>query len=212
LSPDAGRGAGAVLRFARILRAELRLMTTGLSRWWYLVLAGLLVAAVLTPLEAARSHVLPLCWIWPALIWSPLGSRERQHGTDAILFSSPHPVRWQLVASWLAGVIIALAASIPIGVRLAAAGGVKDALPWGIGALFIPALALALGVWTGTSRFFEALYTGLWYIGPLQGTPPLDFMGAGPQWKTSGIPLFYLALAAALLAVSMVGRLRQLRS
>src|SRR5262249_10518708 len=56
----AGRDGAALLRCARILRAELRLMTAGLSRWWYLVLAGLLAASVLTPLEAARSHVLPL--------------------------------------------------------------------------------------------------------------------------------------------------------
>ena len=49
---------------------------------------------------------------------------------------------------------------------------------WLVGALFIPALALTLGCWSGSSKLFEVVYTMLWYCGPVEGLAVLDFMGA----------------------------------
>ena len=47
--------------------------------------------------------------------------------------------------------------------------------------LFVPSLALALGLWSGTSRFFEAVYTAWWYVGPAHHTPGLELLGtSGP--------------------------------
>ena len=37
----------------------------------------------------------------------------------------------------------------------------------------VPALALAFGVWSGSSRFFEVLYLFLWYIGPMHAVAAL---------------------------------------
>jgi hypothetical protein len=74
---------------------------------------------------------------------------------------------------------------------------------WGAGALFIPALALALGVTTGTRKFFEALYTAWWYVGPLHHTPQVDFMGTTAQSSTPGS---YLAAAVALVFIACTWR------
>lgn len=198
--------------FVRLLAAELRLMIRGASRWWYIVLFGLWVASALTPLDAARRFVLPVIWIWPVLLWSAMGIREIRFGTDQVLFSSPHPLRLQMPAVWLGGVIVALATGGVIGLRLLMTGEFGGLLAWIVGACFIPALALALGVWSGSSRAFEGLYTGLWYAGPLQPIAPIDFMGASRAAVDAGTPLVFAALTAALLTLAVIGRKRQLQN
>jgi hypothetical protein len=75
-------------------------------------------------------------------------------------------------------------------------------------ALFIPSLALALGVWSHSSKPFEILYVALWYLGPLNKVPGLDFIGA----NSAGYPRFYIPLAIALIALAFFGRARQVRN
>jgi hypothetical protein len=75
-----------------------------------------------------------------------------------------------------------------------------------VGAFFIPAFALACGAWSGGSKLFEALYVVLWYIGPLQPVPALDFMAASDLTVAAGIPWRYAAAAVVLLALAVVGR------
>jgi hypothetical protein len=68
------------------------------------------------------------------------------------------------------------------GIRLLVSSDWQAAAAWLAGALFIPSLALALGVWSGSSKLFEALYTVWWYVGPLHQLPSLDFV-AGPAHR-----------------------------
>jgi hypothetical protein len=75
-------------------------------------------------------------------------------------------------------------------------------------ALFIPSLALALGVWSGSSKPFEIVYVSLWYLGPLNNVPGLDFIGA----QTNGRPEFFIPLSLALIVFAFFGRARQLRN
>ena len=93
--------------------------------------------------------------------------------------------------------------------RLASYAGL---LGWLAGALFIPTLALALGVWTNSSRPLEGLFTGLWYIGPLNHIPGADFTGAANGPHTILYAGFYLALTIALFLAAILGRGRQFRS
>jgi hypothetical protein len=65
------------------------------------------------------------------------------------------------------------------------------------GAVFIPSMALALGVWSGSSKAFEAIYTVWWYIGPAHHTPGLDFMGTS---LTSSWALTYGVATLALVS------------
>ena len=64
------------------------------------------------------------------------------------------------------------------------------------------------GAWSGSSKLFEALYVIGWYIGPIHADPTLDFIGVK---DASASPLFYLALAAALLAAAFFRRSLGLR-
>ena len=81
---------------------------------------------------------------------------------------------------------------------------------WAVGALFIPSLALALGTWSGSSRMFEVVYLFLWYLGPMNRVPLLDYMGVTNEAVAIGIPLYYSAITVLLIGLSLIGRRRQI--
>ncbi len=195
--------AGGHFRFFALVAAELRLLLRGHGWWWYLGAAGLFIACLSSPLDAARSGVLLAAWLWPVLLWSQMGAREALFSTGPLIFSAPRAVPRQLLATYAAGVLVALLTGGGVGLHLVFARDFAGLAAWAAGALFIPALALALGVTTGSRKFFEALYTAWWYVGPAHHTPQLDFMGTTAQSSTPGA---YLAAAALLLASAYVWR------
>lgn len=198
--------------FGRILAAELRLGLKGFRWWWYAIAAGLLIAQIFVPLGAARGLLLGAAWIWPILIWSAMGTRESRFGTGALLFSSPRILLRQLPACFLAGFAIAVLTGAGIALRLLIVGQFADLLAWLAGALFLPALALASGIISGTGKAFEALLTVLWYIGPMNRTPGFDFTGSASGPFTVRYAMIYLLISAALLLTAFFTRARQLRS
>src|SRR4029077_18050985 len=129
------------------------------------------------PTGASQQILLPIAWLWPVLLWSGLGSREKRNGTEGLVFASPRLLTRQWPATWLAGVLLSVATGAGLAVRLAMAGDGMGLAAWAAGALFVPCLALALGVWTGSGKFFEALYTMIWYLGPMNHLPQLDYIG-----------------------------------
>jgi hypothetical protein len=181
-------------------------MIKGLYWWWYVVAAGLLVAEFVSPTVAAREGVLLVAWIWPVLIWSQMGCRESRNATQSLIFSAERVVYRQLAGLWTAGVMVALVTGVGVGIRLLFSSNWQMLASWLAGALFIPSLALAFGVWSGSSKLFEAIYTVWWYVGPLHQTPGLDFVGGT---RASSSPGLYLSLAAGLLLVACFGRRRQ---
>ncbi len=194
----------------RILTAELRLMIQGQAWWWYIVALGLWIASAAMETEAARAGILPFLALWPALLWSGMGTREKSFRTGGILFSAPRPLARQLPATWAAGFIVALAFDSGILLRLALDGNGAGALAIIAGAAFIPSLALALGVWSGTSKTFEAMYVAFWYIGPAHHTASIDFLATTDAAIQAGTPVFFAVAGAALAAAALAGRWRQI--
>jgi ABC-type transport system involved in multi-copper enzyme maturation permease subunit len=195
-------------RFARVLLAELKLMVKGQYWWWYLGAAGLIIASLVNPVEVTRQYVLPLAWIWPILLISSIGNREARVNMQQIAFSSASPLWRQLPAQWLACFIVILIMGSGAALKFIIGGDTVGLLAFLSGALFIPSLALALGVWSGSSKPFEIVYVSLWYLGPLNKVPGLDFIGA----QTNGRPEFFIPLSMALIAFAFWGRARQLRN
>ena len=136
-----------------------------------------------------------------------MGTREARQGTGQLIFSTAHPLARQLPACWLAGVIVAVLTGGGSALRLVLAGDGSGLAAWAVGALFIPTLALALGVWSGSRKLFEVIYTLLWYAGPANQVPQLDYMGA--TGVTS--PLVFLTATLLLAAFALMGRQRQIR-
>ena len=178
-------------RFPGILIAELRLMLKGQKWWWYLVATSLVVASAAVPSAEAR---------------------ETRDQTYQLIFSAPHPIARQLPAVWMAGVVVALLTGCGFGFRLLLGGNLRGLVAWVIGLLFIPTFALSLGVWSGTGKPFEVLYSFLCYVGPLHAIPQLDFMGSAPATAATPYPLIYLILSCVLAFAALLGRERQLKS
>ncbi|MEY2489405.1 MAG: hypothetical protein QOC70_1347 [Verrucomicrobiota bacterium] len=195
--------------FLFMVLAELRLALHGVSLWWYVVAAGLFAAGLFTPVPISRGFLIA-AWIWPLLIWSAMGTRETRWRTDQLVFCTAHPLRRQLPACWLAGIIIALLTGGGTGLRLLVAGEQLGLIAWMVGAFFIPTMALALGVWSGSSKLFEVLYLFLWYLGPANHVGHIDFMGAMGPLLPPRTPVFFLAVTAALAVCAVAGRKRQL--
>jgi hypothetical protein len=194
-------------RFIDVLIAELKLLLQGQRWWWYLVAAGAIIACVVSPVETTRQFILPGAWVWPVLIWSSMGSREIRHNVQQFVFSSAAPLWRQLPAQWIAGFFVTLVMGSGALIQFVSRGDTAGLTAFLSAALFIPSLALALGVWSHSSKPFEIIYVTLWYLGPLNKVPGLDFIGA----NSAGYPAFYIPLSIALIALAFLGRARQLR-
>ncbi|KOX20872.1 hypothetical protein ADL05_04710 [Nocardiopsis sp. NRRL B-16309] len=185
--------------FPRLVAGELRMLLSGLGRWWWGVAAAITVAALALPAASAPT-VLLVAWIWPLLVWSRLGSRSRLLGLDDLLGSYPSPAG-RFLAEWTAGVLLTAAAGAGPLLRMLAAGDSAGAAAWAAGAVFVPSLAFALGVVSRVGRPFQALYPLLWYL-VVNGFAPLDFLGAA---RVDGQPAGPHPLWVAAVALGLLG-------
>ena len=197
--------------FFRIMVAELRLSLKGISVWWFIVAVGLAVAGLFTPLEIARKFILPISWIWPLSIWSALGVREVQAGTDQMIFSTPRPLLRQLPALWFNGFLISLVAGLTIGLRLILKTDLPGVASFAVAAAFIPSLALASGIVSRSRRLFEVLYMFLWYMGPMNHIPALDYTGASAAASAQNFLPLWIIITILLIFLAFAGRAFQLR-
>ncbi len=202
LSPLVSKLAG-VNPFLGVLLAELRMLLNGRRWWWWLATCGLNVAILVSSAEMTMSYLLPIAWLWPLAIWSEMGNRERTKNTAQMVFSSARPVRRQLPAAWLAGVVATALLEAAGAIVFLSSGDLAGLAGWAGGVVFIPTLALALGVFSSGSRVFEIVYRLWWYLGPLQKTAGIDF--------TAGAPQIYMLAAAGLLLLAALWRGRQVR-
>jgi hypothetical protein len=112
----------------------------------------------------------------------------------------------------MVGLGVTLLCGSGVGLQLLLSGAWAPLGAWLAGACFIPSLAIALGVWSGTTRLFEIVYLLIWYLGPLHpiDMPRLDFMGAADGSLHANLPVYVALLTLALLASCFAGRKRQL--
>jgi hypothetical protein len=188
-----------------MMTAELKLLLRGTPLVLGCVVAGLIVASLLAPPVAVTRGILPALWILPLFLWSSLGNREAVHGVEALIRSAPRPELRPVLAQWLAGVLIALGVSLGALVRWTVAADFGAVLSLLAGAAFVPALAVALGAWSRGPKLFEVIYLFLWYAGPLNRAPGLDFIGSGSSPVAASI---WALLAAAAIVAAIAARRR----
>jgi len=185
-----------------LLMAELRLLLKGRPWWWYAGAAALIAACAVNSAGVVGLWLLPLAWIWPLLLLSELGTGEHRFGTTPLLRSAPRAIVRQVPTAWLAAVAVLLLLGGGAAFTLARSGDGMALLGLGATALLIPALALALGAWSGSPRLFELVYLVLWY-GALNGLPALLAAPSDPRQIGAR-----LLLTVALLGVAALGRRR----
>lgn len=158
----------------KVLKGEVRILTTGLSKWWFLMFAILVLLSFVLPLKQMRWGSLIL--LLPISLWSKEGCDKNTYFTKELLLSSGHlGAKWW--ASWLIGVFVSFVLSVGVVGRYLIAGDAVHAASWLVGAVFIPTLALFLGSISESSRFFEAVYIVWFYLGCINNMGVLDFLG-----------------------------------
>ncbi|MBI2381674.1 MAG: ABC transporter permease subunit [Gammaproteobacteria bacterium] len=183
--------------------AELRLLLRHTAWWWSLAVLGLNVAALVTDAEPLRRVVLPALGLAPVLVWSSLGQRAAAQGVDGLLGACAHPLRRQLFAAYGAACLYtALIFAGPL-LRLGLDDEVQALLGLMVAVGFIPALGLACGCLSRGSKLFQGVYVLLWYAGPLQQGPGLDFLGAAAPEPFLIAALAGLGLAFAASALRL---------
>jgi hypothetical protein len=197
-------------RLYKLILAECKLMLKGHHQIWWVGIVALNIICLVSPEDIVGRFLFPALWCWPVFLWSQMGVRESRYNTEGMIFSAPKPVWRQLPAVWLAGIILTLILGIGGWIRLMLMGEIIRLVAWLVGALFVPALAVTLGVWVGNSRFFEFAYLFIWYIGLVEHIPVLDFAGITPESIARGVPWIYFLVALVLLGMALFGRKMQL--
>jgi len=200
--------AEARFSFFSLVKAELQLMLLGRRRYWMALTAGLFVATLVAPLGLACRFGLPLLWLLQILILSKLGCRELENRCDGYIFAAAFPLLRQLPATLSAAVLVLLSLATPVMLREVLSGNFYSFLAIDAAALFIPALAVASGIFSGGSKIFEVVFTIMVY-GILNGTPFFDFTGTLPGSKESGLAGYMAAAALVLIIMAFIGRRRQ---
>jgi len=202
------------LRFSllRMWRAELELMVKGFHWSWYVIAIGLVALQLAVPYQFARTFALPAAWIWPLAMWSSMGTREARFNTGQLVFSSAYSQARQVPAMWMAGLTVAILTGGPMLVRTFLVADVGRFSALVISALFVPTLALFLGVVSGTKKLFEVSYLLIWYLGPVNHLAAVDFLGVTDASLAGGVPQAYLALSLVLLLGAALFRRRQLNA
>lgn len=190
--------------FGALFLAELKLLLKG-QRWWWYVIATLLVIGQLGAGLGLARFLLLVAWVWPILLLSGLGCRENRFDTRQIVFAAPRPIANQLPAAWLAAFVVTAILGSGALVKFITLGETTSLLGWLTGVLFIPSLALCLGTLTGSSKAFEVIFVAWMYM-LTQKMIMIDFMAYNPngQW------FYYAPLALVLLAIAALARQRQL--
>ncbi|MEK6453025.1 hypothetical protein [Caldifermentibacillus hisashii] len=190
--------------FYDIVRSELKLMFKGVPIWWYGVGLILFLLSMFIPLSSTKVF-LYFIWLWPIPLLAPLGSKEKMYRTEQLLFSNCPPYM-QLFAVWFAGVLVSFLITSGVTVQLIAASDWSWLNAWLVANFFLPTLALATGIWSGTRKFYETIFVVWWIMGPVQNAPYLDFTGIQGNDFTD----IYLLLTTGLAIVAIIGRKRQI--
>lgn len=193
----------SAFRFGAVLLAEIKLLLKGQPWWWFAGAIGIIIYGAVTPF-AQSEPVLIYAFIWPILIWSALGMRQQKYGTTALVWTTSRSLWRQLPAAWLAGASVSLLIAGGFVLQLLITGQWLLLLGVLTGALFVPALAMALGTISGTSRLFEVVYLIWWYVFINAGSG-LAWLHFIPTDTPQTIPL-YLGGAIFLLAMAMLAR------
>ena len=140
-----------------------------------------------------------------------MGTNEAYYRTHQLIFTAVHPVRNQFIVLWLAGIIVAYLTGSGVMIHCIIAGEWESLMAMAVGGLFIPTLAVALGIWSGSGKLFQMVFMLMWYLGPLNKWDVMDFMGASQQSLDRGLFLYYLLATIILLMLAVIGRVRQVK-
>ncbi|MNI72910.1 hypothetical protein D3C73_1288780 [compost metagenome] len=111
----------------------------------------------------------------------------------------------------MAGIIASYLTGSGVIIHFLVAGEWESLKAMAIG-LFIPTLALTLGIWSGNGRLFQVVFMLMWYMGPLNKMNALDFIGTSKSSVDLGFYWYYLLTTFIMLLIAVIGRMRQVKT
>jgi len=190
--------------FTRLLRLELKLLLKGHSIYWLIGLFTLNVIQLFISIDLLISIVLPISWLWCALVISQLGQMEKQANTLELVAYSRKTLVLSSLASYSSAYLLLVLVSLGGIIRFTALAEWLLLIQLSIAIAFTVALAYFCGTFTGTKRMFEVLYPTIWYLGPIQAALYVDFFGVNSvaSWQ-AGMPYYFLVISLGLLILSI---------
>ncbi|MEG0472298.1 MAG: hypothetical protein RR588_08190 [Solibacillus sp.] len=161
--------------YARLIIGEWKVLLRGYSKWLYGILIISIILSFALPMNILISWS-PLFMLFPLAIWSKMGTVDTTNRTEQLILSTFN-ASIKYFITWLSGLFITLIYSFGFVLRLSLAGDTRAGIAYVIGIMFIVTLAITLGYFTKSRRVFESIYLLLWYMGPVNQIPYLDFAG-----------------------------------
>jgi hypothetical protein len=199
--------------FIQLVWLESRLLVKGMKWYWFAGMAVLWVGCASAPNEGLRKYWFMMAVIWPVLVWSQMGEREIRYHVEQLVYQSAYPLFRLLFSSWLAGILLTAIALSGLLLGRLISSEPLDLLSWILSVVFIPTLALMLGIWSRSGKLFEVVYPILWYLGPFNrenGLAVIDYLGLHAQSPILTYPLLFAGFLLIMVLVALIGRRRQL--
>ncbi|MCL1995964.1 MAG: hypothetical protein FWG63_07155 [Defluviitaleaceae bacterium] len=143
--------------------SEMKLMLNGRSLVWRIGAVAGIVATVFAPLPAVQIYVVPLLMLWFINAFSGLGCKEHSHNVLQIISTVERGKFRQAVYSYVAGLFVAVLLVLPVALRMATVGEFAGVVAALCAAVFVPSLAIFLGEFSKSNRFFEMLLIFMTY-------------------------------------------------
>lgn len=195
-----------------MILAEWRVAFKQFHKVWYGLAFLLLAAQLAAPIEIVRLWVIPIAMIWPLVVWSSMGNRDRRHGTELLLNSSPRPMMRQFVATWMSGCGVAIVLLSGGMVRAIISADLSYLAALGLASLIIPSAGMAFGTVSGSRKLFEVSYLLVWYLGSIEHLAPIDILGTTASAITAAKLSLLLMLTGLSLQVAWMVKKRRLQS
>lgn len=147
-----------------LLVTEFILTFRNCSEVWYIIMSVLWLSMFAVDVETAQGTSWVLATAWSCILFSDYGCREKKSNLNILIPTFYHAYPHQLLMRWCVGGIISLLITAPVIIRAFFAGELMGAIAGIVFSLFVPALSIFLGGFSGSERTFEIVCLMICYL------------------------------------------------
>lgn len=171
---------------------ELKMLFRGFPKAVFILIAGLWGYSFFAPLRYVQGYVWVITLIFAMPVFAQAGCREHEHNMAEYLMTIRFSLVRQALYSYLWGVMVMLALSIPVILKLLCLHEYFGAFCYMVFSMFVPAAASFLGEYSKTGRAFETLFLLLCFL--LVNMPSVLLNGYAAAAMGTGTVIFLWAV------------------
>lgn len=191
----------------RIISSKLKIIFRMPSKWWYILVLSLSIGVLFSKGEVENKIFIPLIWVLPIFIWSKIGILYRKFNMEQYLLTYRNYRESELIHSFIAAFLFTIIVNLSILAKFILSGNFRGVIYVLIAAFFVVSCGVFIGNITGSSTVFEVSYTILWYIGILNGSAHLDFLGLTQKAASINAPIPFFIVGIFMLALLSIIKL-----